>query len=237
MSTAPEIVEHLRALGDPERAVGHQRFFKTGPGEYGEGDVFVGVRVPVLRAEAKKLKGLPRGEVNALLDSEFHEVRQLALFVASANAAKAGDEERAQWVQLYRDAVRRGRVNNWDLVDCSADPLLGAWLVVQGDHGELVQWASSEDLWERRVGIIGTYSFIKAGAAQAILDVAPVVIEDRRDLIQKAFGWMLREVGKRVDPQVLLGYLDEHAGEMGRTALSYSVEHLEPEVRAHYRAL
>ncbi len=236
-ASAAQIAAHVRGLGDPERAAGQARFFKTGPGEYGEGDVFAGIRVPVLRTEAKRLRGLSRESVEALLDDDVHEVRQLALFVATAEAAAAGAGEREKWVQLYRDAVHRGRVDNWDLVDCSADPILGTWLVSRGDHRELLDWAASPDLWCRRVGIIGTFAFTKAGRAQAILDVAPVVIDDRRDLIQKALGWMLRELGKRVDRQLLLDYLEAHAADLGRTALSYATEHLTPEQRAHFRSL
>ncbi|GAA4753988.1 DNA alkylation repair protein [Gordonia alkaliphila] len=236
-ATAAEIVAAIHALGDPERAVGTSRFFKTGPGQYGAGDVFVGVRVPQLRALTKSLRGLPSDVVRTLLEDPVHEVRQVALFTATANFGAADPAGRAAWVQLYRDAVRAGRVNNWDLVDLSADPILGTWLVEQGDHRELLMWARSENLWERRVGLLGTFAFLKAQQPQALLDVAPLVIDDRRDLIQKAFGWMLRELGKRVDRRLLLDYLDAHAHAMGRTALSYAVEHLPAEQRAGYRAL
>ncbi|MFC3243392.1 DNA alkylation repair protein [Gordonia humi] len=235
-SSAAEIVDALVALGDPDRAAGSRRFFKTAPGEYGEGDEFVGIRVPVLRALAKRLRGLSAPTIVEVLESPIHEARQLALFVLTANIG-ARDSDRAAWVQVYRDAVRAGRVNNWDLVDCSADPVLGAWLLAADDYAELIEWASSEDLWERRVGIIGTFAFIRAGRADAVLAVAPIVVADRRDLIQKAFGWMLREVGKRIDRALLIDYLDAHAAEMGRTALSYAVEHLPAEERARYRAM
>ncbi len=236
-STPTEIIATVRSLGDPERAAGQRRYFKTGPGQYGEGDVFAGLRVPEVRALATGLRGLPRVTADALLDDEIHEVRQLGLFAATLTFAKAGDDARAEWAQFYRDAVHRGRVNNWDLVDGSADPLLGAWLVAQNDHSELLDWARSGDLWERRVGIIGTFAFIKAGAPQAILDVAPIVVDDRRDLIQKAFGWMLRELGKRIDSRLLLDYLQSHAARMGRTALSYATEHLTAAQRAQLRSL
>jgi 3-methyladenine DNA glycosylase AlkD len=251
-STADEISAAVSALGDPEIAAGQRRWFlstrggagddtrskdKTGPGEYGEGDVFAGVRVPELRKLSKRLRGFPTETAEALLSSDVHEIRQLALFSMTLTAARAGDVERAEWVQLYRDAVRAGRVNNWDLVDLSADPLLGAWLVHRDTREELLEWAGSSDLWERRVGIIGTFAFIKSGQAEALLDVAPLVIDDRRDLIQKAFGWMLRELGKRVDRQLLLDFLEAHAGGMGRTALSYATEHLTADQRAHYRSL
>ncbi|MFT3716955.1 MAG: DNA alkylation repair protein [Gordonia sp. (in: high G+C Gram-positive bacteria)] len=234
-SSAAEIADTVRALGNPEEAEHAQRFFKTGPGEYGEGDVFAGVRVPVLRTVSKRLRELPLPVLDALLDDPVHEVRALALFtLAERFSARAAD--RAAVTDLYRRAVRRGRVNNWDLVDSSARPILGAWLVDAGDHRELLDWASSEDLWERRVGIIGTFAFIESGSADAILAVAPLVVDDRRDLIQKALGWMLREAGKRVDETVLTGYLEKNAARMGRTALSYAVERLAPEQRAYYRS-
>lgn len=236
-STTGDIAAAVRALGDPERAAGQRRFFKTGPGEYGEGDVLAGVRVPVLRSVAKRLRGLDAAAVRTLLDDEVHEVRLLALLVLTLNADRSGADERAGWVQLYREAVRAGRVNNWDLVDASAYPVLGAWLVAIDDHRELLEWAAADDLWQRRVGVVGTFAFIKAGRPQALLEVAPLVTADRRDLIQKALGWMLREMGKRVDRLELLGFLDHHASGMGRTALSYATEHLTGAQRAHYRSL
>ncbi|MFZ2512104.1 MAG: DNA alkylation repair protein [Gordonia sp. (in: high G+C Gram-positive bacteria)] len=227
----------VQSLGDPERAAGQRRFFKAGPGEYGEGDVFVGVRVPELRKLSTQLRGLPRDTANALLDNAIHEVRQLGLFSAIQTFTRSGAAERADWAEFYRAALRRGRVNNWDLVDLSAYPLLGAWLVEQDTPSELLEWAASADLWERRVGIVGTFAFIKSGAPQPILDVAPIVIDDRRDLIQKAYGWMLREMGKRIDRQLLLDHLEVNAARMGRTALSYATEHLTPEQRTRFRAL
>ena len=236
-SSPAEIVATVQALADPERAAGQQRFFKTGSGQYGEGDVFAGLSVPEVRKLSKQLRGLSRETANTLLDNEIHEIRQLGLFAAIVTFAKSDETEQAEWVQFYRDAVRRGRVNNWDLVDLSAYPLLGAWLVARNDHSELVDWARSDDLWQRRVGIIGTFAFTKAGEPQAILDVAPIVIDDHRDLIQKAYGWMLRELGKRIDRRILLDHLEANAARMGRTALSYATEHLTADQRAHFRSL
>ncbi|MCF8605343.1 DNA alkylation repair protein [Gordonia sp. HY442] len=235
-ASAADIVAALVDLGDPDRAARSRSFFKTGPGEYGEGDEFVGIRVPELRKLAGRLRGLPAATITELLDSPLHEARLLALLTLTANFV-ARDSDQAFWVAQYRGAVRAGRVNNWDLVDCSADPILGAYLLAAGDFSELLDWASAEDLWQRRVGIVGTAAFINAGRPDAILGVAPLVVGDRRDLIQKALGWMLREAGKRVDRAVLTDYLDGHAAQMGRTALSYAVEHLSPEERARYRAM
>ncbi|EGD53584.1 DNA alkylation repair protein [Gordonia neofelifaecis] len=233
-SAAADIVARVVAMGDPERAASSLRFFKTGPGEYGEGDRFVGVRVPALRTLARSLRGLPAATVVELLSGELHEVRMLALLVVAENYRMSEPEA---WVELYREAIRAGRVNNWDLVDCSAATILGDHLCRGGDHTELLRWASSDDLWERRVGIVGTHAFIIAGRSEAILAVAPLVVDDRRDLIQKALGWMLREMGKRVDETTLLDYLEANAARMGRTALSYSVERLSKERRSYFRGL
>ncbi len=235
-STAVEIVAAVESMGDADKAASAKRFFKTGPGEYGEGDEFVGVRVPELRRIARSLRGLPAEVIVELLASPIHEVRHVALLTMTGNFTARGADRR-QWVQTYRDAVRAGRVDNWDLVDCSAADILGVGLVAEDDHRELVDWASSDDLWRRRVGVIGTFAFIRAGRAEAILAVSPIVVDDRRDLIQKAFGWMLREAGKRIDEAVLTDYLTVHAAQMGRTALSYATERLTPDQRARFRSL
>lgn len=239
----PESASQIRAavvaLGDPERAASSAWFFKTGPGEYGEGDVFVGVPVPQLRKLARGFRGADIATCSALVADELHEVRLLALFLMVQGFADRAQNsaDRAQWVQCYRDAIAAGHVNNWDLVDSSARQILGQWCLDNGDHTELVAYARRESLWDRRVGIIGTHAYLWVGDPTATLAVAPLIVDDRRDLIQKAFGWMLREMGKRVSRESLTGYLDEHAAQMGRTALSYAVEHLAPDERKHYRAL
>lgn len=225
----------LQAAGDPDRAKKSARFFKTGPGEYGEGDVFIGVSVPDQRKLARQFRGIGRDEVVRLLAGEVHEYRLTALILAGWEFAHAAGAERRAWVDMYLEQVRAGRVNNWDLVDSSAEQILGEWLVGQ-DYSPLLELAAQDDLWRRRVGIIGTFAFTRRGDAQPLLAVAPLVIGDRRDLIQKAYGWMLREAGKRCGAEMLLDYLDEHAAAMGRTALSYATEHLDPAARAEYRA-
>ncbi|GAA3698414.1 DNA alkylation repair protein [Gordonia hankookensis] len=236
--SATEIVAAVADLADPARAVSSARFFKTGPGEYGEGDVFVGVAVPPLRKVAKRFRGVRPSVIRELLDSPIHEHRLLALFLLRAEFERApSGTEQTAWVELYLTALHDGRVDNWDLVDSSADPILGEWLVARGDHLPLVELAETDDLWCRRTGIVGTFAFLKHGSPDATLAVIPVVIHDRRDLIQKATGWMLRELGKRVDRTVLTDYLNAHAAEMGRTALSYATEHLDPGERAHLRSL
>jgi 3-methyladenine DNA glycosylase AlkD len=238
-ASAAVIRQAVVALGDPERAASSAWFFKTGPGEYGEGDVFAGVPVPQLRKLARGFRGAGIATCSALVADELHEVRLLALFLMVQGFADRAQNsaDRARWVQCYRDAIAAGHVNNWDLVDSSARQILGQWCLHKGDHTELVAYARRESLWDRRVGIIGTHAYLWVGDPTATLAVAPLIVDDRRDLIQKAFGWMLREMGKRVSRESLTGYLDEHAAQMGRTALSYAVEHLDPVERKRYRSL
>lgn len=235
---AAAVERAIAELADPVRAAGAARFFKTGPGEYGEGDRFVGVTVPQLRKVVKAFRGADAGVVRRLLSSGIHEHRLAALFLIRDGYERAADDTaRRAWVEEYLTALSAGRVNNWDLVDSSADPVLGAWLLRASDFGKLVDLAHESDLWLRRAGIVGTFAFLKSGIPDATLAVVPVVVDDRRDLIQKACGWMLREMGKRVDRAALTDFLEAHAGELGRTALSYATEHLTPEERAHYRSL
>ncbi|MBF6211490.1 DNA alkylation repair protein [Nocardia puris] len=238
--TAVQVRAAVQEAGDPADAVHLQRFFKTGPGEYGEGDVFAGVRVPVTRAIAKRFAALPLSEIDTLLDSPVHEERLAALLILNARFAKASKPRtldvaaQEDMVQLYLAAVRRGRVNNWDLVDTSAEHILGPWLLDR-PRDLLFELAASDDLWERRVAVLTTFAFLKAGDPSTTLALAEQLLPDRHDLIQKAVGWMLREVGKRVSRPTLTTFLDTHAPTMGRTALSYATEHLTPEERATYR--
>ena len=185
---------------------------------------------------------LPVDEVRRLLDSPFHEDRLAALLVlvgrfrrASAHPG-AADAERRELHEFYLDAVRAGRVDNWDLVDASADTLVGQYLL---DHPSdlLDRLATGAGLWERRVAMIATFASVKAGDAAPALAVADRLLADSEDLIQKAVGWMLREVGKRVSPQVLTAYLEQAAPRMGRTALSYATEHLDAAERARFRSM
>lgn len=239
--TAQAVRTALAEVADPADAIHLQRFFKTGPGEYGEGDVFVGVRVPVTRAIAKRFADLPLTEIDTLLDSPVHEERLAALIIldirfAAANKPRTLDiAAQREIVDRYLAAVRRGRVNNWDLVDVSAEHIIGPWLR-ERPRDLLFQLAAADSLWERRVALLSTFAFIKAGDATTTFALAELLLDDRRDLIQKALGWMLREVGKRIDQSLLTGFLDANAARMGRTALSYATEHLDPALRAHYRA-
>lgn len=241
-ATAADVREALAAVSSPERAIVSARFFKTGPGEYGEGDVFLGVTVPATRIVVRRFADLSLPEVSVLLGSPVHEHRLAALLILVAQFERASkprtrdDTRRAELSGFYLAAVRDGRVDNWDLVDSSAPTLLGGYLLDR-PRGILFELAASDVLWHRRVAVISTAAFIQAGDASTTLELAELLLDDRVDLMQKAVGWMLREVGKRVGRAVLLEFLDEHAAALGRTALSYATEHLSAEERARYRAM
>ncbi len=222
----------LEEAGNADDAVFLQRFFKTGPGQYGEGDVFFGVRVPATRAIVRGFRDLPLDEIDRLLDDPVHECRLAAVLLLVARYRK--DPEAVY--DRYLAAVYRGRVNNWDIVDSSAEFIVGPRLR-DGDRGLLFDLADSPSLWQRRVAVMATFDFIKRGDPSTTLALAEGLLRDPEDLIHKAVGWMLREIGKRVDRQSLLDFLDVHAAAMPRTMLSYATEHLEPPLRVHYRAL
>ena len=240
-STAAAVRDDLAALADPVRAAGTARYFQTGPGQNGEGDVFLGVRLPDIRQVVKRFAGLPLPEVEELLTGAVHEHRLAALLILvsqfqRASRTRTRDEAaRARLAAFYLDAVRRGLVNNWDLVDSSAPALLGEYLVDR-PRDVLFELAGSDSLWHRRVAMLASSAFLLRGDAATTLELAELLLGDKESLIHKAVGWMLREVGKRVDRALLLGFLDEHAPRMPRTALSYATEHLDPELRARYRA-
>jgi 3-methyladenine DNA glycosylase AlkD len=231
-ATAADLMSALAAAADPVKATKLGRYFKTGSGEYGEGDVFLGITVPATRAIARGFRAMPLEEIGILLASEVHDHRFAGLIILVAQYPKRPVEI----ADFYLTAVRAGRVNNWDLVDCSAEFILGEYLLDR-PRDLLFELAASHSLWERRVAMLSTFGFIKHGDATTTLEIARVLIADREDLIQKAVGWMLREVGKRVDTELLLGLLDDNAARLSRTSLSYATEHLSAEQRTHYRAL
>jgi 3-methyladenine DNA glycosylase AlkD len=231
-ATADDVRSALAELANPADAVGLRRYFKTGPGEYGEGDQFIGVRVPALRVVAKRFRGLSFGEIDALLNDAIHEHRLVGLLLLVAAARADPDGVR----RYYLAAVQRGRVNNWDLVDLSAPEALGDGLI-GGDLSVLDELSTSESLWERRVAVLATFAFLRRGDPTPTLAIAERLLGDREDLIHKAVGWMLRELGKRVSRDTLVGFLDAHAAQMPRTMLSYATEHFTPEERMRYRSL
>lgn len=233
--SAAEVAAALRRLGTKERALGSARYFKTGPGEYGEGDVFVGVTVPEQRKVAAHFKDLPRKELARLLDSEVHEDRLVALLIMSkrATARATSEEEKKALFDLH--LARIERVNNWDLVDSSAPAIIGGWLVDK-DRAVLDALASSDHLWSKRTAMLATFAFIRRGDASETLRLAKRLLHEPHDLMHKATGWMLREVGQRVGLEVLRGFLRAHAAVMPRTMLRYAIEKLTPEERARWLA-
>lgn len=236
LPNAGDVRSELDMLADPAAAAGMSRFFKTGPGEYGEGDVFLGLRVPQTRAVVRRFRDLPVEQARLLLDSEVHEHRLAGLLILVDRFAR-DPSARSAVLETYLDALRCGRVNNWDLVDASSDHIVGEWVCANpGDVGLLTTLVDDPDLWRRRAGLLATFAFVKRGEAEPTLTATERVLDDRRDLIQKAAGWMLREVGKRVDRAVLVDFLETHAAAMGRTALSYATEHLDAQERARLRA-
>lgn len=230
--TAEHVREALRALHDPARALGSARFFKTGKGQYGEGDRFLGVTVPVQRTVARAHRGLPLPEIEALLASAIHEERLTALFVL-VDAYEGGDDttKRACFDLYLRNLAW---VNNWDLVDASAHLIVGDWLLTR-DRRILRKLARSKILWERRVAMIATLAFIRAGESEDAFAIATLLLGDTHDLMHKAVGWMLREVGKRAGEDTLRAFLKEHAAEMPRTALRYAIEHFSEAERKTWR--
>lgn len=236
----------LRASVDPEKAVFLPRFFKAGPGEYAEGDKFLGVTVPNQRAVAKRFQGLSLKEAAELLTSEWHEERLTALFIlvrqfkgANARGPTSSKDSEANKKAIYELYMSHTKwINNWDLVDSSAGYIVGEYLDGRPEKMMVLQrLAASELLWERRIAMIATFQYIYNGRADEALIIAEQLLYDKHDLIQKAVGWMLREIGKRVDHSLLTQFLDEHAATMPRTTLRYALEHLSPERKAHYMSL
>jgi len=229
-SSYAEVHRRLVKLSDPKDAEGARRFFKTGPGEYGEGDKFLGIRVPVIRELVREYAALPLPIVVKLLKSPWHEERALAALILVRLYGEGGPDEREAIYRLYLDSLQW--INNWDLVDCSAAQIVGRHLSGKGRFA-LARMARSEHLWTRRVAVIATAHDIRQGRFDDILVLAPRLLGDKDDLIHKAVGWMLREVGQR-DLSVLEEFLDAHAGVMPRTMLRYAIEKLPPAKRKRY---
>jgi 3-methyladenine DNA glycosylase AlkD len=213
-----------------------QRFFKTGKGQYGEGDVFAGIRVPDIRSVAKRYKLLPLPEVQKIIDSKVHEYRMTGLLILTYRYPKANDEEQKVIYDFYIKNLYKGNINNWDLVDVTTPNIVGEYLRDK-PREILYELAKSDDLWQRRVSMLATFAFIKRGDARTSLEIAELLLHDSHDLIHKAVGWMLREVGKRVDQQILTDFLDLHSSEMPRTMLRYAIEKLSSDQKQYYLAM
>jgi 3-methyladenine DNA glycosylase AlkD len=233
MITAAAVHRRMLALADPARAKASQWFFKTGPGQYGEGDRFLGLTVPDLRKLAKEHEALSSRAIVALLKSPWHEERLLALLIL-VRQYETGD--RAARDRIYRCYMaNRARINNWDLVDCSAPRIVGVHLQARGRR-VLRELARSSSMWDRRIAVLATFQFIAAREYDDSLAIARMLLGDREDLIHKAVGWMLREIGKR-DRPVLERFLQAHAAHMPRTALRYAIERLPDDRRRRYLSM
>jgi 3-methyladenine DNA glycosylase AlkD len=222
--SAADALRDLKSYAKPSKAHDLQRFFKTGPGEYGEGDVFIGVVVPDTRKVARAYSDLPFAELEKLLESDIHESRLCALIILTLQFKSTKDSKAQKKIfDFYVQQLKRGHINNWDLVDVSA-PIIGAYLIeTPNPYPLLIKLAKSKSLWQRRVAIIFTFAFIRAGELDATIEIAALLLKDEHDLIHKAVGWMLREAGKR-DGLVLRRFLSDYSKEMPRTALRYAIE-------------
>ncbi len=225
------IIKKLHSLANAEDAKQLQRFFKTGQGEYGEGDKFLGIRVPIIRKVVKEFNNISVAECAEIVKSEYHEIRMFAVLALVAKFAKT--KEKTEQNKIYSAYIAsRKYINNWDLVDVTTPHIVGAYLFDK-NRDILFKFANSADLWERRIAIIATFYFIKQNDFDDTLKIAEILLYDKEDLIHKAVGWMLREVGKR-NLKIEEGFLVKHYKNMPRTMLRYAIEKFEESKRLAY---
>lgn len=225
-----ELRKKIKSLASPDIAKTMQWFFKTGKGEYGEGDVFAGLKVPTQRKIAREFKELSLSDLKELLSSKIHEERLISLLILVDKYEK-GDEKEKKTIYSFYIKNRKG-INNWDLVDLSAPKIAGKYLFNK-DKSMLFKFASSKNLWERRIAILSTYEFIRNKQYDTTLKIAKILLEDEHDLIHKSVGWMLREIGKR-DLEVEEKFLKKHYKKMPRTMLRYAIEKFPEKKRKKY---
>lgn len=226
--TAQKVEQSLKKHGSKKKAETSTWFFKTGKGQYGYGDVFLGVTVPEQRKIAKQYFELPFTEVTKLLKSKYHECRLTALLILVHQYKSGNEKTKEKIAKFYLKHTKY--INNWDLVDLSASYILGDYLFDK-DRNVLYKLAQSKNIWEKRIAIVSTHYFIRKGEVFDTLKLAEILLIDTHDLIHKAVGWMLREVGKRVSRPVLVSFINLHIKEMPRTALRYAIEHFSKEER------
>lgn len=230
MTPLNQIKKDLRELANPEKALILQRFFKTGKGQYGEGDQFLGITVPEQRRIAKRYVDIHLQDLKKLLASNLHEQRLTALLLLVHKYQKADDANKKEIVAFY--LKNTDSVNNWDLVDLSSDKILGSYLLDK-DKSILYKLAESQNLWERRIAILATFNFIKNNSFQDTLKISEILLYDDHDLIHKAVGWMLREITKR-DQKTGETFLRKHYKKMPRTMLRYAIERFDEKKRKSY---
>lgn len=221
----------LKRHANPIKASILQRFFKTGKGQYGEGDIFLGITVPASRKFARKYKDLNESEIKSLFKSKIHEERLIAVLILVHNFENGDEQIKKKIFEYY--LANTAYINNWDLVDLSADKIVGAYLLNK-PRKILYKMARSNNLWERRIAIISTFNFIKNDQSKDTFDIAKILLNDKHDLIHKAVGWMLREVGKRVSLEQEMFFLNKYANKMPRTMLRYAIERMNGPHRERY---
>ena len=230
MAVFSDIKKGLRIYANENKVSNYQRFFKTGPGQYGEGDKFLGVTVPNIHIVAKKFSSATFDDLKKLLESPFHEERMVALFILVEQFEKGNEECRKKIFTFY--LKNRKGINNWDLVDSSAHKIVGAYLTDK-PKDILYKYAKSRNLWDRRIAIISTFYFIRQNSFEDTIAISEILLNDEHDLIHKAVGWMLREMGKR-DIKILEEFLKKHYKNMPRTMLRYSIEKFPETQRKRY---
>jgi len=227
--TAAKILTELNRVADPIKAQTSARFFKTDPGQYGEGDIFLGLTVPEQRVVAKRYAALPLREVEILLHSKFHEARLIALFILVTQYKKGTPQQRLAIYALYLKNTTH--INNWDLVDSSASYIMGP----SADLPTLIRLANSANVWERRIAMLACFYTINQGKTEPAFTIIAILKNDSHDLIQKAVGWMLREIGKRCSRKELITWLAHNSyPKLPRTTLRYAIEHFSPQERKAY---
>lgn len=230
MQKLNQLKSELSKLANKKQAAILADFFKTGQGEYGAGDIFLGIKVPVQRSVAKKFSNLSLADLQNLLKSKIHENRLVALLILLKQYNQAGEAKRKKLVEFYLKNTKN--INNWDLVDLSCHYILGDYLLDK-PRRILYKLAKSKNLWEKRIAIISTFAFIRKNEFSDTLKISEILLKDQHDLIHKASGWMLREVGKR-DQTVLENFLRQHCKTMPRTMLRYAIEKLSEKKRKFY---
>lgn len=231
--TAQDLIAKLDGHTDPQRAISSARYFKSGPGQYGEGDKFIGLTMPLIRALSKPFRKMPLDELEKVIQSPIHEHRMSALIILADTYKSRDQYGKKESFELYCRALKEGGVNNWDLVDVTAPHVVGEY-AYENEPELLYKLAHSENLWEKRTAILSTFAYIKRGIAEHTYAIAEILLHDKHDLMHKAVGWLLREMGKRVDEKMLIQFLDLHCKDMPRTMLRYSLERLTPDVRSYY---
>lgn len=232
MKTVKELQQELQNLADAKKAKHLSQFFKTGKGQYAEGDIFLGINVPTIKSIVKKYyKDMKLEDIVSMLHSPWHDYRFAALQTMVIQYEKADEFKQKELVELYLNNL--DGINNWDLVDCSAHKIIGAWAYKIQDKEMIIKLSDSQSLWQERIAVVASWYFIKQGQYDLTLNLAKKFISHPHDLMHKAVGWMLREVGKQ-DKKILTDFLDVYAAELPRTTLRYAIERFSKEEREKY---